>query len=492
MPYWAPQPGPQLLAVTCPADEILFGGSRGGGKSDVLIGRHVAGVQKWGSAWNGLIVRRKYKDFAELRRRWDELIAQGLPAERIGGETQSNYIRFHGSNAQVVMMAFQRLEQAEDIQGHQYPEISVDECTNFPWFSKLVDKLKGANRSPHGVPTHLFFTGNPGGPGHMAVKDYFRLGTGGVTPGTAWVAGKGLDQSARVFIPSFLADNQILCKADPKYVARLLSIQDPVLRKAWLDGSWDVYIGQAFRITNRHITPPIPIPEYVPIYMTFDWGFGKPFSIGWWWVDSEDRIYRCSEWYGWNGSEDEGLRLEDSMIADGIIEREHKMGITGRPIVRLAGPDCWNRKPNYQGGGQGPSTAMVFHQKGLVMKPGDPNRELKIRAFRERLALPASDTALPRMMIYSTCKQFLRTVPALAMDEDNPEDIDTEQEDHIYDEACHIVMNKATGISVEAVAKKIEAKKREEALQTIPQHHRHVWDELEELRRRIEEMEGNQ
>lgn len=486
MPFWSPQPGPQLLAATCPADEILFGGSRGGGKSDVLIGRHIAGAEKHGSHWNGLVIRRKYKDFAELRRRWDELISLGLPAERIGGENQSNYIRFKGSDAQVVMMAMQRLEQLEDIQGHQYPEISVDECTNFPWFAKLIDKLRGANRSPHGVPTHLFLTGNPGGPGHMACKDYFRLGTGGQPPGKPWLDDQ---QSSRVFIPSFLADNRILCEADPKYVRRLQGISDPVLRKAWLDGDWDVYLGQAFRITNRHIIAPMPVPEYCQIYMTFDWGWGHPFSIGWWWCDSEDRLFRFAEWYGWNGSENEGLRLEDSLIAEGIHEREQKLGISDRPIVRIAGPDCWNKKPDYKGGGQGPSTATVFQQKGITLRPGDPSREIKIRAFRERIALPASSLELPRLVVYSSCKQFLRTIPSLAIDEDHPEDIDTEQEDHVYDEACHIVMFKATGIAVESIAKKAAEKKRGEALAHIPKAHRQIWDELEEIRRRIEGIE---
>lgn len=177
------------------------------------------------------------------------------------------------------MLAFQRLEQAEDIQGHQYPEISIDEATNFPWFSKLLDKLRGANRSPHGVPTHFFCTDNPGGPGHLQVKEHFRLGEGGAPSGVPWLDEQGL---SRVFIKSFLADNRILVENDPKYVKQLTGIKDPILRRAWLDGDWEVYIGQAFQITHRHILKDCTPPPYVALYMTFDWGFGKPFSIGWW------------------------------------------------------------------------------------------------------------------------------------------------------------------------------------------------------------------
>jgi hypothetical protein len=486
--YWSPQPGPQVLASTCPADEILFGGSRGGGKSDATIGRHLLGAQKWGRKWNGLIVRRKYKDLNELRHRWDEIIASGLPAERVGGEQQTNYIRFT-NGAQVSLMAFQRIEQADDIQGHQYPEISLDECTNFPWFNKLIDKVSGANRSPHGIPTHIFCTGNPGGPGHLQVKEYFKLGTPTGKNCNVWKSELDSGKSiSRVYIQSFLKDNQILCKNDPKYAARLMSIKDPILRKAWLDGDWDVYIGQAFNITPRHIVPAAPPPPHVAIYMTFDWGFSAPFSVGWWWVDpSTDRICRFNEWYGWNGVPNEGLRIVDSAIADGIIEREHKMGITGRSIIRIAGPDCWNKKADYRGGGQGPPTAEIFRDQGLVMRPGDPSRHLKIRAFRERLLLPDDPGEQPKMVIGANCTQFLRTIPALAMGNDDPEYIDEDQEEHVFDEACHIVMARAKSSPYEISFRESDLAAKKEQRKTIPKSHATVWGELDKIREQLDE-----
>ncbi len=449
---WKPQPGPQVKAALSLADVTLFGGSRGGGKSDCLIGRHIRGAEKYSIHWNGLIIRRKYKDFAEIRRRFDELIAAGLPATRIGGDQQTNHVRFK-NGANVTLAAIQNLEQVNDFVGHQYQEISLDECTMLPFFAKLVDKMKGSNRSPHGVPCRMFCTGNPGGPGHLQVKEYFSLGTGGVEPGSVirYPLGEGYEET-RVFVPSFLDDNRILCQNDPLYVARLKSISDPALRRAWLDGDWDVFIGQAFQFSERyHVCDPMPIPSGAPLYMTFDWGYGKPFSLGWWWVDLDNRIYRFLEWYGASGP-DEGLRIPDTDIAAGIKEREQKFGIDGNKVIRLAGPDCWNKKPNYQGGGQGPSTSEVFAQHGIYMTPGDASRSLKIRQFRERLAYKLDDNGSlkqwPMMMIYRTCKDFIRTIPALCMDEDNPEDIDSSMEDHIYDESCHICM--ARPISMEA------------------------------------------
>lgn len=440
MAFWAPQIGPQTYAATCPVDYIFFGGSRGGGKSDCLIGRQVRGSEKYSTYWNGLVIRRKYKDFAEIRRRIDGMIAKGLPAVRIGGDQQINVVRF-ANGATITLAAIMTLAMADSLQGQQFTEISIDEAPTIPFISQLIEKLKGCLRSPAGVPCRMFMTGNPGGPGHAIIKGLF------IDPNPQ--GNKVLYDSAGesyIFIPSGLSDNKILCQNDPKYVRRLQSIKDPALRKAWLDGDWDVFIGQAFTfLPEHHIIEPIPIPSHAPLYSTFDWGYGKPFSWGWWFTDNDGRVIRCGEWYGMKpGCPDEGLRLTDAEIATGVLAKEKEMGIIGRDIQRLAGPDCWNKKPDYQGGGQGPSTAEILSQHGVHMRAGDPSRKLKIRMFRDRLWIPrdAEDHIIdrPMLQVFSTCKDFIRTVPSLCMDESVPEDIDTDQEDHIYDEACHIVM----------------------------------------------------
>jgi len=435
-----PQRGPQKLACSCPADIIFFGGTRGGGKSDTTIGRHMRGIEKYKEKWNGLVVRRKYKDLAELRHRIDEITADGWNAIRTGGEQQINVIK-HRNGGQFKLAAIQNTEMLQDFIGHQYPEISIEEATTFPFFYQLIDKLKGSNRSPHGIPCHIFVTGNPGGPGHNDVKSFFKLGKDFALDFPPGRLIRDENGETKVYIPSFLDDNRILCENDPKYVNRLKSISNPALRKAWLKGDWDVYIGRAFEFSyERHAIEPIwPIPDYMPIYMTFDWGFGAPFAIGWWWVDSDGRFYRFAEWYGWNEIPNQGIRLEDSEIADGIMEKEASLGISDRSIMRLAGPDCFNKKPNYMGGGQGPSTATVFASKGLHLSPGDPSRALKIRQFRERLKVPKEPKEMPMMVVYKTCKQFIRTIPGLCMDDVNVEDIDTEQEDHCFDDRTEIL-----------------------------------------------------
>ena len=123
------------------------------------------------------------------------------------------------------------------------------------------------------------------------------------------------------------------------------------------------------------------------------------------------------------------------------------MGIENREITRLAGHDCWNKKPDYKGGGQGPSTIEVFANYGIYCNKADSDRLAKVKQFRERLRIP-DDGTMPQLMVYQNCEQFLRTVPLLQADPTNIEDIDTTMEDHIYDDACHICMARPLGPSI--------------------------------------------
>jgi hypothetical protein len=137
-------------------------------------------------------------------------------------------------------------------------------------------------------------------------------------------------------------------------------------------------------------------------------------------------------------------RQTDSQIAEAIIEREIELGLRHinktplRKVLRLAGHDCWSKKPDYKGGGQGPTTMEVFARYNIHFSKGDPTRTLKIRQFHERLRI--LDEGRPMVQIYNTCKHFIRTIPLLQADPNNIEDVDTDMEDHVYDEACHIFM----------------------------------------------------
>jgi hypothetical protein len=406
---YQPQPKQQLLH-DCEANEILYGGAAGPGKSHAL--RHEG--LNWCLEINGLQVYLFRRTFPELEKNHILPSLNEFPQD-IGKyrDQKRRWEFFNGS-----MLHFCHCQYEQDVFNYQGAEIHlllIDELTTFTEF--IYDYLRARVRCALEIPLEL----------KRASEQ-----EGGML---------------RCYIPGKLEDNPILTERDPQYIHRLDALPEPY-RTAYKDGDWDIFLGQAFRFSRQHhVIKPRPVPEYAPIYMTFDWGYGAPFSVGWWWVDADGRIYRFGEWYGWNGTPNQGLRLPDSQIAEGIIQREFSLDLRNpetstekRHIIRLAGPDCFNKKPDYRGGGQGPSTAEVFAQVGIIMAPGDPNRQLKIRQFHERLRL--RDEEPPMMLIYNTCEHFIRTIPLLQTDPHNVEDIDTTMEDHCYDEAALICMGR--------------------------------------------------
>ena len=55
----------------------------------------------------------------------------------------------------------------------------------------------------------------------------------------------------------------------------------------------------------------------------------------------------------------------------------------------------------------------------------------------------------PGMFVFNTCKNWIRTVPTLSRDEKNPEDVDTEQEDHSFDVSKYFCLTIMKGKSAE-------------------------------------------
>ena len=405
---------------------LLYGGALGGGKSYLLrwygIRRLMKLYQEYGVSAAAMLA---CEDYPSLQDRQIVKIAKEVPPW-LGRLYDSH--KFYGRCLILSdkwgggALCFRNLDDPSKYQSAEFALIMVDELTKnqYDVFTHLRSRLRWS-----GVPDIecQFVAGtNPGGPGHGWVKQLWM----DKLFGDEWI--HPIDyRSLFAYVPSKAEDNPHL---SPDYWAILGTLPEN-LRAAFRDGDWDVFVGQAFPQFSRvvHVIAPRAIPEYAQTFMTFDWGFGKPFSVGWWWVDSEGRIYRCSEWYGCSGTPDSGLRLEDSVIAKGIQERESELRFTLKnPMLRLAGPDCFAKKPDYKGGGQGKSTAEVFAEHGIFLIPGDVRREVKIRQFRERLRILPD--APPMMLIYDTCKDFIRTIPNLVMDKNRIEDVDTDGEDH--------------------------------------------------------------
>ena len=421
---------------------ILFGGALGGGKSYGLRWLAARLLMEFYARYQLKYVQVMLacEDFPSLKDRQISKIAREFP-EWMGQSylDHKDYGRCfilspeYGNG----VICFRNLDDASKYASAEFAAILVDELTknDLDTFNFLRTRLRWP-----GVPDQecVFVAGtNPGGIGHGWVK-------------ALWMDKTFPDEFIHptdyrpqfTYIPSKADDNPYL---DASYWS-ILSTLPETLRKAFRDGDWDTYVGQAFpEFGKNHIIKPTTVPEGARIYMTFDWGYGAPFSLLWWWVDGDGRVYLFNEWYGWNGSPNQGMRLTDPEIGKGILEREDNLKIVHKDVIRLAGPDCFSKKPDYRGGGQGPSTAEVFSSMGIHMSPGDPSRELKIRQFRERLrVLPDSP---PMMLVYDSCVQFIRTIPLIQVAKNNPEYLDEDGELHCFDAACHIMMSRPLALA---------------------------------------------
>jgi hypothetical protein len=443
----------------CRGNEVLFGGAAGPGKSHAL--RFEALI--WAMRIPGIQVYLFRRTYPELEKNHilpsRSLYPKGL------GEYKSGDRRWQFNNGS--MIHFCHCQHDSDVFNYQGAEIDlliIDELTTFTEFQ--YDYLRGRVRSSRDIPKEyrhkipgIVCASNPGGIGHQFAKKRWVDFIGGAGRKRATPREGGM---LREYIPALLSDNKILEERDPDYIHRLDALPEPY-RTAYKEGDWDIFIGQAFNFTRmHHVCKPLPIPDHAPLYMTFDWGYGAPFAVLWHWVDSDNRVYVFAEDYGWNGTPNQGLRLTDSQIAERIKQRETRLGIEDRDIRRLAGKDSFSKKPDYLGGGQGPSTAEIFANHGIPIAPGDPSRVLKIRQVHERLRL--YDDMAPMLQVYDTCEHLIRTMPLLQADETNPEDIDDKGEDHLYDTLALMCM--ARPLSMEhPLHKKSAVDRRIEALE---------------------------
>lgn len=232
---WAPQPGPQTLLLSCPVEDILFGGARGGGKSDALLGDWVAHASRSNGFAHGVIFRRTTPQLEEIIGRSKQI----FPALGARWREQIKTWIFP-CGSRLKMRWLDRDEDADNYQGHQYTWIGWDEMGNWPT-PDPIDKLRATLRSPQGIRCVMRGSANPGGIGHQWLKERYIQPAPPLTPFFDEVK-----RTWRVFIPSKLTDNRKLLDADPTYMDRIRSSGPAWLVRAWLDGDWDASAGDSF------------------------------------------------------------------------------------------------------------------------------------------------------------------------------------------------------------------------------------------------------
>lgn len=434
---WRPQEGPQTALLQCPVFEVFYGGARGGGKTEASIGDWLQHSGLYGEHAIGIFFRRKFTQLAEVIARTKQLFPK-LGAKY--NEQRREWVMPGGGR-----LKFAYLENdadAEEYQGHSYTRIYVEEVTNFP-SPDPIDKLRATLRSGPGVPTGMRLTGNPGGPGHNWVKaryitpnpkgyEVFRESCEMVIDGITKTV--SLD---RVFIPSKLKDNGLLLRNDPTYVLRLRQAGSEALVKAWLEGDWNIIDGAFFtEFGQKHILSSVwatRIPPHSLRFRAFDWGSAKPFSVGWYvvsdgtWGLPPNALYKYREWYGSIGP-NKGLKMTADLVARGIVTRE------AGEIIRygVADPAIFIRNG-------GPSIAETMAIEKCMWRRADNKRIPGWQQYRQRLVGLDGE---PMIYFDESCIASIEQTETIQHADGDPEDIDTDAEEHALDEIRYAVMSR--------------------------------------------------
>ena len=444
---WSPQPR-QAAFMARPEDEALYGGAAGGGKSDALIMEALRQIHL--PCYKGLILRKTYPQLAELVDKSLRYYPQVCPSASYNA---SSHVWRFPSGAKIVFGSLQHPKDKFNYQGQAYDFIAFDELTQFTWEEYAY--LFSRNR-PNGAGTRCYIraTANPGGVGHGWVKERF------ITPATpmntVWEAVKirypdGREEvrhKSRIFVPSSVFDNAALLQNDPDYLTRLASLPEAE-RKALLYGDWDSFSGQVFtewrndpdhyadRI-GTHVIAPFRIPREWRIWRGFDWGYTRPFSVGWYAVDHDGRLYRIRELYGCR-ADGNGQPIPNTGVcrnADEIAREIRRIecedpNLMGRTVHGIADPAIYQRNG-------GASIGELMEREGVWWDKADNTRLAGKAQLHNRLAFDSQ--GIPMLYVFSTCHHFIRTIPALVYSQMDVEDVDTTGEDHIYDECRYVCM----------------------------------------------------
>jgi len=441
---WAPQGGPQKALVDCPFREIFFGGARGGGKTDGVLGKYAIKAARYGDGFNALFCRRELPMLDDAIERSKEIYG------KIGASwNDQKKTWFFPGGGRLRFRPLERVQDADKYQGQNVSDACIEEAGIYP-DPKPIDRLFGILRSAKGVPTQLILTGNPGGAGQHWIKQRY------IDP-----APQGMKLLERklpngkvhryVFIPSRIQDNKLLMRNDPEYINNLYLVGSDQLVKAWLAGDWNAVEGAFFDCWDslRHVVRPFTIPEEWVRFRSMDWGSAKPFSVGWWAIASDDHpieggtiprgsLIRYREWYGCKpGEPNVGLKMTAEEVGKGILERESRDNVSYGVLDPAAfaedgGPSIHERL----------SAATGYK---VIFRRADNKRVAQHGAmggWDQMRARMKGDGERPALFVFSTCVDFIRTVPALQHDADRPEDLDTEAEDHIADEARYACMSR--------------------------------------------------
>lgn len=467
--YWTPLPGPQQLAVALSRDrryrEILYGGARGGGKTDVSIA--IIGDRFPDRRTKQLVIRRNAEDLSDFEDRASQAYSI------FGAKLRRHPMIISGKRTGRVLGGHLKDDDAyTKYQGHEYSRINIEELTQIPKES-MYEKLISSARSKYSdLFPQVFNTANPGGVGMAWVKqrfvtpdmqkcevlkhEYHWTDVHGEPQVTYWQTVIERDTGIwRAYIPATIDSNPILLANDPVYVQQLESLKhsDHELYEAWRWGNWDIQFGAVFeefrrtRHTFRRFSDwNITKDEFDSSWKIagMDWGYNDECVILWATFDTiteqEERAFVYRERHD--------NHKDPVWWAKQFAEQQEK-----DPVDILAMPhDAYSHL-----GGNKPIVdvfkdelqKLPADKRPRVVRADKLNRDLKKSAVNSlhTLLAEASDDK-PAIQIHTSCEYLIETLPTIIYAKDSGgEELDKNNIDHALDALFYTLMtaNKVRG-----------------------------------------------
>ena len=407
-----PNNGPQTQFLAASEREVFYGGARGGGKSYAMLVDPLRYCFK--THHRALLIRRTMPELRDLISKSQLLYSKAYPGAK--WREQEKEWRFP-SGAKIEFGYAENMTDVLRYQGQSYTWIGIDELPQYPSpdiYNFLRSSLRSVDKD---IPVYLRATGNPGNIGSQWVKEMF---VDPAEPNSAFEikidTPVGVKTITRRFIPAKLQDNPYLMQTDD-YYAMLASLPD-TQRKQFLDGDWDAYEDSAFPEFSRsvHVVEPFEIPKGWYRFRAADWGYSSPACVLWFAVDYNNNLWVYRELYT--------SKITADVFARKVIELE-----SGEYIqYGVLDSSTWAKR-----GDVGPSIAETMIQQGCRWRQSDRSPKSRISGkleIHKRLSMNGKE---PGLRVFNNCRNLIRTITTLPVDDKNPEDVDTNAEDHAYD-----------------------------------------------------------
>lgn len=426
---WQPLPGSQQRFLSCPYFEVLLEGNRGGGKTDALLMSFAQMVGRgYGAEWRGVIFRQTYPQLGDIINKSLKWFSKIFPSAKYN-QSRHEWIF---STGETLLFRFGESDvDYYNYHGHAYPFLGFEELTNWKDSTFYEAMLTTCRSSDPRVPRWVRATTNPFGKGHGWVKDYFRIGQ--VPPCTPFGEGR----KKRLYVHSSLMENTILTTADPDYIKTLENLKEPARRAAWLDGSWDISVGTFLEKVwdaRSCVVEPFPIPATWKVWKAMDWGYSKPYAVLWLALSEEGVVFVWRELYGIDADQPNVGSREDAVKVAAKIKRmeknDEKYGYEYHN--NLADPAIFSNI------GTSRSIGAIFRDCGIRWLPAWNGKGSRVNGAQEVVRLLAEG----RLKFFKTCTHCIRTIPQLPPSDLNPEDVDTDAEDHCFDSLRYGVMRR--------------------------------------------------